>query len=248
MNSGLRLVKSENFGAVKCDFYSNGEDVLMTREQIGTALEYSDPMVAIGKIHDRHEERLKKFSFTTLVNGRNTYLYITKGVMEICRWSQQPKADAFMDWVWDVVESIRKTGTYIAPQVDSKMLYQIAQALEEKERQIEQLTPKALFADALTTSKDSVLVNELAKIIKQNGVDIGQNRLFGWLRQNGYLCKTGENYNLPTQRAMDLELFEIKIATVTTSDGTTLVTRTPKVTGKGKLYFVNKFLSKERVI
>jgi len=126
-------------------------------------------------------------------------------------------------------------------QIDSKFMYQLAQSLEEKEKQIEEMKQKALFAEAVEVSKNSILVEELAKILKQNGIEIGQNRLFTWLRNNGYLCKVGENYNLPTQYAMELNLFEIKKTTINTPDGSVRVTRTTKVTGKGQIYFVNKF-------
>lgn len=113
----LQLVKSENFGSVQCDFYGNGKnEFFMTREQIGSALEYTDPMVAIGKIHDRHKNRLDKFSFTKLVNGRQTYYYSRKGIMEICRWSQQPGADAFMDFVWEVMDSLMSGKTQLVPK------------------------------------------------------------------------------------------------------------------------------------
>lgn len=104
----LILMKQENFGAIKCDFYKSGEEILMTREQIGQALEYKDPMVAIAKIHLRNPDRFEKFSFTTSVNGRETYFYSSKGVYEICRWSRQPKADEFIDWAWDVIDNLRK--------------------------------------------------------------------------------------------------------------------------------------------
>jgi len=108
------------------------------------------------------------------------------------------------------------------------------------------LKPKALFAEAVETSKSSVLVGELSKVLKQNGVNVGQNRLFEWLRENGYLIKRkGDSYNLPTQYAMELELFEIKKRTVNNPDGSIRTTRTPKVTGKGQVYFVNKFLSEQ---
>jgi anti-repressor protein len=112
---------------------------------------------------------------------------------------------------------------------------------ERLEAQIEADKPKVVFAEALEISKDSVLINGLAKILKQNSVDIGQNRLFEWLRENGYLGKQGGYYNLPTQRAMDLGLFEIQKRVVVKPDGTQLVTSTPRVTGKGQIYFVNKF-------
>lgn len=169
--------------------------------------------------------------------------------------SRKKEAEKFTDWVVEeVLPSIRKHGIYATPQAVEAMLndpdtmIKTLQALkkerEEKQKlqqQIERDKPKVLFADAVTTSKNSVLVGELAKLLRQNGVDIGQNRLFKWLRNNGYLGKSGENYNLPTQYAMDLELFEIKKTVINNPDGSQRVTRTPKVTGKGQIYFVNKF-------
>ena len=129
----------------------------------------------------------------------------------------------------------------------------VQRALQIQTRKIEalqtendSLKPKALFADAVATSHTSILVGELAKIIKQNGVDIGGTRLFVWLRENGYLIKRkGTDYNMPTQRSMELELFEIKESSHVNSDGVTRITKTPKVTGKGQQYFVNKFLSEK---
>ncbi|MDR0427091.1 MAG: phage antirepressor KilAC domain-containing protein, partial [Dysgonamonadaceae bacterium] len=117
-----------------------------------------------------------------------------------------------------------------------------AEMMEAKDKRLKSYLPKVTFATAVETSDRSVLVGELAKIIKQNGIEIGQNRLFQWLRDNGFLCKTGESYNLPTQRSLNMELFEIKKTAITKPDGTTLVTTTPKVTGKGQIYFVNKLL------
>lgn len=132
----------------------------------------------------------------------------------------------------------------------------VQRAMEIQQRKIEklmtensELKPKALFAEAVETSKSSVLVGELAKIIKQNGVNIGQNRLFDWLRENGFLIKKkGESYNLPTQKSMELELFEIKKRTMSNPDGSIKTTSTPKVTGKGQIYFVKKFLSENQVV
>ncbi len=165
------------------------------------------------------------------------------GLYSLILGSRKKEAKKFKRWIThEVLPSIRKTGVYVAPQVDSKMLYQIAQTLEAKEREIETMKPKALFAEAVTASKSSILVGELAKILRQNGVDIGQNRLFGWMRSNGYLCSKGESFNLPTQRAMDLEVCDIKKTTINKPDGSSFVTRTTKITGKGQVYFVNKFL------
>ena len=117
--------------------------------------------------------------------------------------------------------------------------------IEEQQKKIEQDAPKVLFADAVSTSQRSCLVSELAKIIQQNGVNIGQNRLFQWLRDNGYLCAKGQYYNQPTQRSMEMGLFEIKQTTINKPDGSMLVTTTTKVSGKGQVYFVNKFLQKQ---
>ena len=119
---------------------------------------------------------------------------------------------------------------------------QQAQELEQKELQLQAQAPKVRFAEAVETSTRSCLVAELAKIITQNGYEIGQNRLFKWMRSQGYLGKQGEYYNLPTQRAMELGLFEVKKTSISKPDGTVLVTTTPKVTGKGQVYFVNKLL------
>jgi anti-repressor protein len=109
----------------------------------------------------------------------------------------------------------------------------------------ETMKPKALFADAVATSHTSILIGDLAKLIRQNGVDIGQNRLFGWLRDNGYLIGSGDRRNMPTQRAMDLELLEVKERTFQNPDGSVRITKTTKVTGKGQQYFINKFLQGE---
>lgn len=119
-----------------------------------------------------------------------------------------------------------------------------AEKIEAQQKQLQAQAPKVLFADAVSASKTSILIGELAKIIKQNGVEMGQNRLFEWLRSNGYLItRQGTDYNMPTQKAMELGLFEIKETSITHSDGHITVNKTPKVTGKGQTYFINKFLN-----
>ncbi len=136
------------------------------------------------------------------------------------------------------------------PQTYAEALRQLAEKVEDNEKQkqlIAEQAPKALFADAVATSKQSCLVGELAKILRQNGVEIGQNRLFSWLRENGFLCQGGERYNQPTQRAMEMDLFEVKKTTINKPDGSILVSTTTKVTGKGQVYFVNKFLKDREV-
>jgi phage antirepressor YoqD-like protein len=146
---------------------------------------------------------------------------------------------------WEELERERMAGGFQIPQNFSEALRlaaEQAERVEVQQRQIEAMKPKALFADAVATSDRSCLVAELAKILQQNGVNIGQNRLFDWLRKNGYLCSKGEYYNQPTQRAMEMGLFEVKKTAINKPDGSVLVSCTTKVTGKGQVYFVNKFL------
>lgn len=129
-----------------------------------------------------------------------------------------------------------------ASQIQARMLETYKDKVILLEKKIEEDKPKVIFAGAVETSKTSILIGELAKLIKQNGYDIGQKRLFAWLRENGYLIKSGRtDYNMPTQRAMDMGLFEIKETAITHSDGHITVNKTPKVTGKGQIYFINKF-------
>lgn len=148
---------------------------------------------------------------------------------------------------WEELERERQAGGFRVPQNLAEALRLAADQAERAEaqqRQIEAMKPKALFADAVATSDRSCLVAELAKILQQNGVNIGQNRLFAWLREHGYLGTRGEYYNQPTQRAMGMGLFEIKKTSITKPDGSVLVSSTTKVTGRGQVYFVNKFLKK----
>lgn len=150
----------------------------------------------------------------------------------------------------DFIEAFNKMeeaikSSFALPQTYAEALRQLAEKVEESEKQkqlIAEQAPKALFADAVATSKQSCLIGELAKILRQNGVEIGQNRLFSWLRENGFLCQGGERYNQPTQRAMEMGLFEVKKTTINKPDGSILVSSTTKVTGKGQIYFVNRFL------
>lgn len=175
--------------------------------------------------------------------------------------SKLPAAQQFESWVFDeVIPSIRKHGAYMTestlekavtePDFLIRLATQIKQERAEKEKaqaQVERMRPKALFADAVETSKTSILVGDLAKVLKGNGVDIGGTRLFAWLRDNGWLMKTGSSRNMPTQKSMELGLFEIKETTVVHSDGHTTINKTPKVTGKGQTFFVNKFLGHREI-
>ena len=174
--------------------------------------------------------------------------------------SKIPEAKAFKRWVThEVLPAIRRTGGYMAAKPDETPEETMARALriadETMRRQRErieslsgenaEMRPKALFADAVAASESTCLVGELAKMLRQNGVEIGQNRLFDWLRERGYLGKGGSNRNVPTQASMDMGLFRIKETAVTHSDGRVTINRTPKVTGKGQVYFVQKFMSEK---
>lgn len=180
------------------------------------------------------------------------------GLYNVILRSDKPEAKPFRKWVTsEVLPTIRKHGMYATAETVEKMLsdpdamIQVFTALKEERaarqalaEQVEQNKPKVLFADAVAAAHTSILVGELAKLLKQNGVDIGQNRLFRWMREQGYLIRRkGVDFNMPTQRAMEMGLFEIKETVISHADGHTSVTKTPKVTGKGQQYFVRRFLS-----
>lgn len=160
--------------------------------------------------------------------------------------SHLPSAEKFERWVFDeVLPQIRETGGYQLPRTYAEALRQLADKAEQNEKlnqRIEQMRPKEIFADAVATSRTSILIGELAKLISQNGYSIGQNRLFTWLRENGYLIKSGTSFNMPMQRYVEQGLFEVKESNVQNPDGSVRITKTTKVTGKGQQYFINKFL------
>jgi anti-repressor protein len=232
--SYLTLVKSENFGNVQCDFYSDNNQFWMTREQIGRALEYTDPMVAIGKIHDRHKERLGKHSFTNLVNGRKTYLYSPKGVYEICRWSQQPNADKFYDWVYELLEGLRtgKMSLFTVPKTFSEALL-LAGSLQ---KQLEEQQPLVAFAEICAASKDSILIRELAKVASKNGLVTGERRLYRKLREWKMIFP---NSTEPYQEYVDRGYFEVTQSAKDTTCGTRIF-KTTRVTPKGQVYILDR--------
>ena len=211
---------------------------------------------------NRHvdEEDRMGYRIGTPSRGEQTMTVINEsGLYSLILGSKLPTAKKFKHWVTsEVLPTIRIHGAYMtdakaAAIVTDKgsladLLQQAAEQLKRKDIQIEQMKPKALFADAVSTSDTPILVGELAKILHQNGVSMGQNRMFRWLRDNGYLIsKKGTSYNMPTQRAMELGLFKIKENAITHSDGHVTITKTPKVTGKGQVYFVNKFVGEEEL-
>ena len=188
--------------------------------------------------------------------GRAPLIISEPGLYKLIMRSRKPEAKEFQRWVThEVLPQIRKTGGYIpatdadddmtilakAVMIGKRTMEQQQRKITEQQTRIVELEPKARFADAVAASDDTCLVGELAKMLLQNGIPVGQNRLFRLLRAEGYLGKSGSNRNMPTQRAMELGLFRIKETTVTHADGHTTVSRTPKVTGKGQRYFIDRY-------
>lgn len=178
----------------------------------------------------------------TVINESGLYSLILK--------SQLPGAKRFKRWVTsEILPSIRKHGAYMTEDVIAKTLSDpnyiigLIQSIQEHKQKIEAQKPKVLFAESVETSHQSILIGDLAKLICQNGIDIGQNRLFEILRNKGYLIKHGDSRNMPTQRSMELGVMEVKERTVNNPDGSVRITKTTKITGKGQIYFINKFLS-----
>lgn len=214
-------------------------------KDVALVLEYSNPQKAI-RDHVDEEDRTVNESFT--VHGTPFTLINESGLYSLVLSSKLPSAKKFKRWVTsEVLPALRKTGQYQVKELSgselmARALIEAQNVLAAKDKVIEEMKPKVVFADAVATSHTSILVGELAKILKQNGIDMGQKRLFAWLRENGYLIKRkGTDYNMPTQKAMDLGLFEIKEGSYINGAGANITTKTPKVTGKGQQYFINKF-------
>ena len=186
--------------------------------------------------------------------GKAPLIVSEAGLYSLILKSRKPEAKAFKRWIThEVIPAIRKTGGYHVPQSPEEQMAQgllaAQKLLAEKDKRIDEMRPKEIFADAVSVSKTDILIGDLAKLIKQNGHDIGQKRLFAWLREKGYLIKRkGLDWNMPTQRAMEMKLFRVKETVVTHADGHTTVNKTPKVTGKGQVYFVNKFLNGSKAV
>ena len=238
----LQLFNNPEFGAVRA-VEVDGEPWFVGKD-VSLALGYTNPQKAI-RDHVDAEDRTVNDSFT--VNGTAITLINESGLYSLVLSSKLPGAKKFKRWVTaEVLPTIRKTGGDHLPQGYPSAPRALCAASGERPAggtENEANRPKVLFADAVSTAKTSILVGELAKLLKQNGVDIGQNRLFGWLRENGFLIRrNGTDFNMPTQKSMDLGLFEIKETVVSHADGHTSVNKTPKVTGKGQQYFVQRFL------
>lgn len=251
----VKIFENPEFGQVRTTVIS-GEPWFVAAD-VCRALDLGNPTRALDRLDD--DERtlisIKGASNGKPVNGVNE-----PGLYSLVLGSRKPEAKAFKRWIThDVIPAIRKTGGYHVPQSPAeqmaqgilaaqKLLAERDATIAKQNEQIAVLTPKGIFADAVTASKTSILVGGLAKLIKQQGIDIGQKRLFAWMRENGFLIKNGTEKNMPTQRAMDMKLFEVKEGSFVDGNGVNRITRTTKVTGKGQVYFVNKFLNGSKVV
>lgn len=252
MNNEIQIFKSDSFGAVRTvevegTPYFVGKDV-------AEILGYSNTRDALARHVD--DEDKNTVVIPDGIGNPNKTVINESGLYSLILSSKLPKAKEFKHWVTSVIlPTIRKHGAYMTDSVIEQaltspdFLIQLATQLKEEqaqrkalEQRVEADRPKVLFADAVETSQTSILIGDLAKLIKQNGVDIGQKRLFAWMRENGYLIKSGSSTNMPTQRSMDMKLFEVKERSISNPDGSVRVTKTTKVTGKGQTYFINIFL------
>lgn len=250
----LQVFKNQEFGSVRT-LVINSEPWFVGKD-VTKALGYDNPSKAI-RDHVEEDKRVGVQNVTPYIIdslGRKQHpTFINEsGLYALVFGSKLPSAKKFKRWVTsEVLPALRKTGQYQVKELSgselmAKALIEAQNVLAAKDKQIGEMKPKALFADAVATSHTSILVGELAKILKQNGIEMGQKRLFAWLREKGYLIKRqGTDYNMPTQKAMDLGLFEIKEGSYVNGSGVNITTKTPKVTGKGQQYFINKFLAKE---
>lgn len=245
----LQIFNSEEFGEIRT--VSINDEPWFVASDICRALDIQNVTQAVQKLDD-DERSMFNIGRQGNANCVNEY-----GLYSLVLASRKPEAKKFKRWIThEVIPSIRKHGGYIAGQesmTDDQLLAKallVAQSkiaerdqiIAQKQERIEQMRPKALFADAVSASKHSILIGDLAKLICQNGYLIGQKRLFQWMRENGYLITQGSSYNRPKQRYVEQGLFEIKESTINNPDGSVRITITPKVTGKGQVYFVNKFL------
>lgn len=253
----LQIFKNEEFGEIRTIEVNN--QPWFVGKDVADILGYRNGSRDINN-HVEEEDRLK-YQIGTAGQLREQTLINESGLYSLILSSKLPKAKEFKRWVTsDVLPTIRKTGGYINgseamsdSEIMAKALLVAQKTIEANKEKINQLMsdnermkPKALFADAVANSDGTILIGELAKLIKQNGYDIGQKRLFAWMRENGYLIKQkGSSYNMPTQRAMEMGLFKIKESSIIQPDGAVRLTRTVKATGKGQQYFINKFLGEQ---
>lgn len=252
--NGLQIFNNSEFGKIRTVTINN--EPWFIGKDIAEILGYKN----ISRDINRHVDKddILNYQDGSLKTNRGVTVINESGLYSLILSSKLPTAKKFKHWVTsEVLPTIRKTGGYISnddafistylPFADdqTKMLFKSTlQTVRQLNDKIEADRPKVLFADAVTASKTDILIGELAKIIRQNGCDIGEKRLFKWLREHGYLIsRKGTDYNAPTQRSVDMGLFRVKETAITHSDGYTTISKTTKVTGKGQSYFINKFLA-----
>ena len=251
--SDLQLFQNPEFGRVRIVEVSG--EAWMVGKDVAEALGYKNPRQALASNVEAEDRGVH--SVDTPSGEQEMTIINESGLYSLVLSSKLPNARKFRRWVTtEVLPTVRKHGAYMTPEtlqaaiLNPDTMIQLCQQLkaeQEHSRQLEAenaaMLPKAVFADAVSASKSSILVGELAKLLRQNGVDTGEKRLFHWLRQNGYLIKrNGADHNMPTQRSIEQGLFVIKETTVCHADGHTTISKTPKVTGKGQQYFVNLHL------
>lgn len=241
----LKVFNSEEFGDVRT-VTINGDPWFVGKD-VAAALGFTNPRDAIST-HVFDEDKGVE-SIDTLGGKQKMTVINESGLYALVFGSRLKSAQRFKHWVTsEVLPAIRRTGGYQMPAPQGKELLALAvleaqKTIEAQNTEIERMKPKAIFADAVSASTSSILIGDLAKLLRQNGVDIGQKRLFEYLRNHGYLIKRkGSDWNMPTQKSMNMGLFEIKESTHIDGNGCNIVTRTPKATGKAQIYFVNKFV------
>ena len=239
----VKIFNSEEFGDVRT-VTINGDPWFVGKD-VAAALGFTNPRDAIST-HVFDEDKGVE-SIDTLGGKQKMTVINESGLYALVFGSRLKSAQRFKHWVTsEVLPAIRKTGSYQAPQGKELLALAVLEAqktIEEQSKAIERMKPNVIFANAVETSHTSILIGDLAKLLKQNGVETGQKRLFDWMREKGYLIKRkGSDWNMPTQKAMNMKLFEVKESTVNNPDGSVRINRTTKVTGRGQTYFVNKFL------
>lgn len=251
MNQMIKEFTDERFGTIRTTVIE--EEPWFVGKDVAGALGYSNTQKAI-RDHVDEEDKLTE---RIVLSGQNREVIVINesGLYSLILSSKLPTAKKFKHWVTsDVLPQIRRHGAYMTDEKAydithnsdglANLLQQAAEQLRQKDIEIERMRPKEIFSDAITASKTSILIGDLAKILKGNGIDIGQKRLFKWMRENGYLIKGNRSdRNMPTQRSMEMKLFEVKESSYISGDGVNHITKTPKVTGKGQKYFINKFLA-----
>ena len=256
--NALQVIEQREVMGKQFTMYGDFENPLFLAKEVANWIDYSESNVS--KLVAMVEEDEKVRNIITTLGGNQEAWFLTEdGVYEVLMQSRKPIAKQFKKAVKEILKSVRKHGIYAtdgtlekmltSPDFGIRLLSELKkerQAREEAEEKITEMTPKVIFADALPVSKTSILVGELAKVLNQNGVKIGEKRLFQWLRRNGYLIKReGTDQNIPTQKAMELKLFEIKQTPIIHSTGDVTIAKTTKVTGKGQQYFIRKFLEEK---